>query len=83
MNGKRNTMEFLQRGGEYSLVRLTPERREAIIRRRGCKSDGDGKRHNISNLEIHHRDRDPGNNGSRNLRVLTKKEHDELHSRYG
>jgi len=65
------------------LARLTPEKREAIIRRRGCKSDGDSKRHNISNLEIHHRDRTPDNNDPRNLRVLTKKEHDDLHKRYG
>lgn len=65
------------------MARLAANEREKIIRRRGCISDGDGKRHNISNLEIHHRDRNPENNDPRNLRVLTKKEHDELHSRYG
>lgn len=65
------------------MARLTLGKREEIIRRRGCKSDGDGKRHNISNLEIHHRDRNPNNNASRNLRVLTKKEHDGLHARRG
>jgi hypothetical protein len=57
--------------------------REAIIRRRGCKSDGDGKVHRISNLEIHHKDRNRENNDPRNLRVLTKKEHDDLHGRTG
>jgi len=65
------------------LARLTTSKREEIIRRRGCISDGDGKRHNISNLEIHHKDRDPNNNDPLNLRVLTKKEHDDLHKRYG
>jgi hypothetical protein len=63
--------------------RLTPSEREAIIRRRGRRSDGDGKVHRISSLEIHHKDRDPENNDPRNLRVLTKKEHDELHRRAG
>lgn len=62
---------------------LTPEEREEIIRRRGCRSDGDDKVHRISNLEIHHKDRNPNNDDPRNLRVLTKKEHDELHKKYG
>lgn len=63
------------------MARLTPSKREEIIRRRGCISDKDGEKHRISNLEIHHKDRNPDNNDPRNLRVLTKKEHDELHSR--
>ena len=63
--------------------RLTPSEKEAIIRRRGCKSDSDGKVHRINNLEIHHKDRNPENNDPRNLRVLTEKEHDELHRRAG
>ena len=62
---------------------LTPSEREEIIRRRGCKSDSDGEVHRISNLEIHHRDRNPKNNDPRNLRVLTEKEHDDLHRRAG
>jgi hypothetical protein len=62
---------------------LTPSEREAIIRRRGCRSDGDGDAHRISNLEIHHKDRNTKNNDPRNLRVLTKKEHDDLHRRAG
>lgn len=41
------------------LARLTPEEKEEIIRRRGCRSNGDGKVHRISNLEIHHKDRNP------------------------
>lgn len=65
------------------MSRLTPEKREEIIRRRDCRSDGDGKVHRIGNLEIHHKDRNTDNNDPRNLRVLTKKEHDELHSRAG
>ena len=36
---------------------LSSDDRENIIRRRGCRSDGDGKVHRISNLEIHHKDR--------------------------
>lgn len=44
------------------MARLTPEEKEEIIRWRGCRSDGDGKVHRISNLEIHHRDRNPNNN---------------------
>ena len=62
---------------------LTPERRREIIRRRGCRSDKDGQVHRISNLEIHHKDRNRLNNDPQNLRVLTKKEHDELHRRAG
>jgi len=65
------------------MARLTPSEREAIIRRRGCISDGDGKKHHISNLVIHHKDRNPKNNNPSNLRVLTIKEHEELHAKYG
>ena len=63
------------------MPRLTAEQREEIIRRRGCKSDGDGQVHRINNLEIHHKNRNPNDNDPRNLRVLTKKEHDALHGR--
>lgn len=62
---------------------LTAAQREAIIRRRGLHSDKDGKKHQLGNLEIHHKDRNPQNNDPKNLRVLTKKEHEELHKRYG
>jgi hypothetical protein len=62
---------------------LSPQERENIIRRRGCRSDKDGQVHRISNLEIHHKDRNRHNNAPRNLRVLTKKEHDDLHRRAG
>ena len=63
--------------------KLTPQKREEIIRRRGNISDGDGRKHPITNLEIHHKDRNPDNNDPQNLRVLTPKEHDELHKRAG
>jgi hypothetical protein len=62
---------------------LTSAAREAIIRRRGYKSDGDGKVHRISNLRIHDKDRNRENNNPRNLRVLTEKEHEDLHRRAG
>jgi hypothetical protein len=62
---------------------LTPEQREEIIRRRGTKSDKTRKKSRIDNLEIHHKDRNPDNNDPKNLRVLTKKEHQELHDRAG
>lgn len=62
---------------------LTSPQREAIIRRRGNISDGDGQKHPITNLVIHHKDRNPENNDPRNLRVLTPKEHRDLHRRSG
>ena len=62
---------------------LTKKQREEIITRRGTKSDKTGKKSRIDALEIHHKDRNPNNNDPRNLRVLTKKEHDDLHSRAG
>lgn len=65
------------------MPKLTPSQREEIIRRRGTKSDKTGKKSRIDSLEIHHKDRNPNNNDPQNLRVLTKKEHDDLHSRSG
>ncbi len=62
---------------------LSSAEKETIIRRRDCISDGDGERHWASNLIIHHKDRNPHNNYASNLRVLTPKEHKELHARYG
>lgn len=62
---------------------LTPEQREEIIRRRGTKSDKTGNKSRIDRLEIHHKDRNPDNNDPTNLRVLTKKEHQDLHDRSG
>ena len=63
------------------MTELTPQQREEIIRRRGTKSDKTGNKHRIDNLEIHHKDRNPNNDDPSNLRVLTKKEHQELHKR--
>ena len=62
---------------------LTQKERDEIIRRRGTKSDKTGKKSRIDALEIHHKDRNPHNNDPHNLRVLTKKEHDELHAHAG
>ena len=65
------------------MTKLTSKQREEIIRRRGTKSDKTGNKSRIDNLEIHHMDRNTNNNDPRNLRVLTKKEHDDLHKRAG
>lgn len=59
---------------------LSPEDKREIIRRRGGDSDKSGKR---GNLEIHHTDRNPKNNDPSNLRVLTGKEHRDVHNRAG
>lgn len=56
---------------------LSPQAKKEIIQRRGGKSD---KSEKARNLEIHHKDRNPRNNDPRNLRVLTEKEHGELHA---
>ena len=65
------------------MSRLSEKDKEEIIRRRGNISDGDGEKHPINNLQIHHKDRNSENNDPQNLRVLTKKEHEDLHKRYG
>lgn len=62
------------------MAKLTPKQREEIIRRRGTKSDKTGNKSRIDNLVIHHTDRDPENNDPKNLRVLTKQEHEDLHA---
>lgn len=61
---------------------LSSDEKEKIIRRRGSISDGDKKKHPINTLVIHHKDRNPHNNDPSNLRMLTEKEHQELHKRY-
>lgn len=65
------------------MPRLSSTEREKVVRRRRSVSDSDGKKHRISNLDIHHKDRNPNNNDPQNLRVLTKKEHQDLHKKYG
>jgi len=68
---------------EKPMPLLTPKQREEIIRRRHTKSDKTGNKSRIDILEIHHKDRNPLNNDPKNLRVLTKKEHQGLHDRAG
>ena len=63
------------------MPRLTSKQREDIIRRRGTKSDKTGDKSRIDALDIHHKDRNPENNDPRNLRVLKRKEHQDLHTR--
>lgn len=65
------------------MAELTSGERIRIIRRRGYKSAKDGKKYPISQLEIHHMNRNPENNNPENLKVLTKKQHKDLHARAG
>ena len=53
----------------------------ALLQQRGPKSHKTGNRHRPSTLEVHHKDRDPSNNDPSNLRLLTEKEHKDLHKR--
>lgn len=62
---------------------LTASERIRIIRRRGYICDADRRKHQLKTLEIHHKDRNRNNNDPRNLRVLCKKHHDDLHKRAG
>jgi len=65
------------------MAELTSEERMRIIKRRGYKSAKDGKKYPARQLEIHHMNRNPKNNNPKNLRVLTKKQHKDLHARAG
>lgn len=60
---------------------LSEQEKYKIIKRRGFKSNKTGKKHPLSKLVIHHKDRNPQNNNPKNLRVLTIKEHKDLHKR--
>jgi len=60
---------------------LSEEEKYEIMKRRSFKSDKTGKKHPPSNLEIHHPNRNPKDNRPENLRLLTPKEHDDLHRR--
>ena len=62
---------------------LTQEEKKEVIKRRHNISDGDKKEHDTRSLVIHHKDRNPHNNDPQNLRVLTTREHKELHNRSG
>lgn len=62
---------------------LTESQRHAIIKRRGRQCERDGRVHAYGSLEIHHKDRNQGNDSPRNLRVLCKRHHQELHKRAG
>ncbi len=60
---------------------LTTAEKTEIMKRRGYKSDKSGNRNPGDNLVVHHKDRNPNNNDPTNLRLLTKKEHQDLHAR--
>jgi hypothetical protein len=63
------------------MTELTAAEKLEIMRRRGFISDGDKKKHPAKILEIHHKDRNPNNNDPKNLRLLTRQEHQNLHKR--
>jgi hypothetical protein len=63
------------------MPKLTPAKREEIIRRRGNISAKDGLKHPITNLEIHHMNRNTDDNRPANLKVLTRNEHQVLHGK--
>ena len=79
--GGTSDVESIPLKEDSVMPRLTSFEREDIIRRRGTKSDKTGNKSRIDSLQVHHKDRDQQNNDPRNLRVLTKKEHKELHNR--
>ena len=60
---------------------LSEEEKHELMKRRGFKSDKTGQKHSESSLVVHHKNRDPHNNKPENLRLLTKKEHKDLHKR--
>ena len=62
---------------------LTTPQKEAIKRRRKYRCDRDKRKHLSRNLIIHHKDRNPENNDSQNLRVLCIRHHVDLHRRAG
>lgn len=62
---------------------LSSAEKYAIKKRRGFRCNRDGKVHKPRSLVIHHKDRDPENNDPRNLRVLCRKHHNDLHRRAG
>lgn len=64
------------------MAKLTSAQRLEIIKRRGYCDDITGQKHPEKVLEIHHKNRDTDDNRGANLRVLTKKQHDELHAKY-
>lgn len=63
------------------MAELTDKQKEAIKKRRRYICDRDKRRHRSSTLEIHHKDRNANHNDPRNLRVLCKDHHDDLHRR--
>ena len=60
---------------------LSKEEKDKIIERRGGKSAKTGVKHPKSQLVIHHINRNTLNNDPKNLKVLTEKEHKDLHKR--
>lgn len=60
---------------------LSEEEKQKLMERRGFKSDKTGKKHPSSNLRVHHKNRNEKDNRPENLRLLTEKEHKDLHKR--
>jgi len=60
---------------------LTSDERLAIIKRRKYRDDITKQKHPDKVLEVHHKNRDTKDNKTSNLRLLTKKQHQDLHKR--
>ena len=60
---------------------LSEKDKHELMKRRGFKSDKTGGKNPASNLEVHHKNRDTRDNRPENLRLLTKKQHQDLHKR--
>jgi hypothetical protein len=60
---------------------LSEEEKYELMKRRGFKSAKTGKKHKPSELEVHHMNRNTRDNRPQNLKLLTKREHKELHKR--
>jgi len=62
---------------------LTPAQRLAIIKRREYRDDITKQKHPAKVIEVHHKNRNTKDNKGSNLKLLTKKQHQDLHKKAG
>lgn len=60
---------------------LSDTQRFIIMQRRGWECDRCGKKVNTATGEIHHKDRNPNNDNTSNLRLLCKNCHLAIHGK--